>query len=144
MRDLKDSIRSGPVMDEDTTAFWKALARHVIELQRCGTCGEVRFPPMPTCPRCAGAEFKCIEVSGRGDIYSWITVRRPLGTIAESELPCTIATVELDEGCRMIGKLARGAVPSIGDPVVAQFIEHEGWTELAFAPTSESGGSTSD
>jgi uncharacterized OB-fold protein len=137
MSDLKDSVRSGPSIDEDTTAFWKALARHVIELQRCGSCGEVRFPPMPACPECAGLEFECIEVSGGGAIYSWITVRRPVGTIAESELPCTIVTVELNEGCRIVGRLARGVVPSIGSSVVAEFIEHDGWTELAFAPTAD-------
>jgi uncharacterized OB-fold protein len=140
MSDLKETRRSGPAIDEDTTAFWKALARHVIELQRCATCGEVRFPPMPACPGCAGLEFECIEASGRGDIYSWITVRRPLGSIAEEELPYTIATVELEEGCRMVGKVARGAVPSIGDPVVAHYVDHSGWTEIGFAPAPTSGG----
>jgi uncharacterized OB-fold protein len=124
--------RTGPTPDEDSRAFWESLDRHVIRLQQCRACGEVRFPPMPACPGCGSTEWASIVASGRGSVYSWILVHRPIGTITQDEVPCTIATVELEEGCRIVGKLGRGETPSIGQPVVARFDDHDGWCELAF------------
>jgi hypothetical protein len=88
---------------------------------------------MPACPECGSCEYKEVAASGRGDVYSWIVVHYPVGTITKQELPCTIATVELEEGCRVVGTLDRGTTPSFGQPVVAQFVDHDGWSELAFA-----------
>ena len=110
--------------------FWDGIRAHRIVLQKCRDCGEIRFPPMPGCPRCASAEAEQVTSTGRGRIYSWIVVQRPLGTITEAELPCTIATVELDEGCRVLGRFS--GVAGIDQPVTASYVDHDGWTELAF------------
>ncbi len=123
---------SSPVADEDSAPFWEALRRHRVLLQKCAHCGEVRFPPMPGCPQCGSGAAEPVTAGGHGRIYSWIVVHRPLGSITEAELPCTIATVELDEGCRVLGRFAGDA--SIDLPVTARFVDHDGWTELAFEP----------
>jgi uncharacterized OB-fold protein len=125
-----------PVPDEDSAAYWAALREHRILLQRCTSCGETRAPRMPGCPQCGSAGYRDIEVRGTGTIYSWVVIHRPLGGIPAQQLPRTIVTVELDEGCRVLGRLVRnaGEAARVGMdlPVEAVFVDHEGWTELAF------------
>jgi uncharacterized OB-fold protein len=130
--------RRGPVSDEDSAPFWAALARHELVVQRCSSCGRTRVARMPGCPRCGATESVDVVASGRGLIYSWIVVRRPIGTIAPDEIPCTIVTVDLEEGCRIVGQLVDGGVPQFDGPVEAAFVDRDGWTELVF---TSSGGS---
>jgi uncharacterized OB-fold protein len=87
---------------------------------------------MPGCPQCGSTAAQPIAVSGSGRIYSWIVVHRPVGSLTEDELPAAIATVELEEGCRMLGRLDSSVRPAVDLPVTPRFIDHEGWTELAF------------
>jgi uncharacterized OB-fold protein len=47
-------------------------------------------------------------------------------------VPYTVATVDLEEGARVFGRL-EGPEPSApGGPVVARFVDHPEWTELRF------------
>jgi uncharacterized OB-fold protein len=123
---------AGPVADEDSAPFWDALRGHQVLLQKCANCREIRFPPMPGCPKCGAGQSEHVTASGLGRVYSWIVVHRPLGTITEPDLPCTLATVELDEGCRVLGRLTGDA--SIDLRVEARYVDHDNWTELAFVP----------
>lgn len=123
---------AGPAVDDDSDSYWAALREHRIELQKCGACSEIRFPPMPGCPNCGSSDADVVTATGRGRVYSWIVVHRPLGTITEAEVPCTIATVELDEGCRVLGRLTGEAAVDL--PVTAVYVDHDDWTELAFVP----------
>jgi hypothetical protein len=133
--------RPGPTPDEDSAPFWAALRAHQVLLQKCANCSTVRFPPMPGCPHCGSATSEQVMVSGAGRIYSWIVAHRPVGSLTEDELPATIATVELEEGCRMLGRLDDSVRPALDLPVAPLFIDHqgidhEGWTELAFGSTA--------
>ncbi len=135
----RGTLRSAPVADPDSQPFWQALREHRIVLQECARCEEVRFPPMPGCPHCGSPASAPVDAQGSGTVYSCIVVHRPMGSFAESELPAAIATVELAEGCRVLGRVllevderAAGSA-LIGQPVSACFVDHEDWTELAFA-----------
>jgi uncharacterized OB-fold protein len=70
-------------------------------------------------------------------VYSWIVVHRPVAGWVESALPAVVATVELDEGCRILGRLAPNDPPHPGMRVTPRFITHPGWTELGFVAGSE-------
>jgi uncharacterized OB-fold protein len=129
--------RRGPSPDEDSSPYWAALAERRILLQTCDSCGRLRCPPLPACTFCGAAGAQTSYASGRGRVYSWITVHYPVGTISPDEVPCSIATVELDEGCRVVGRLTSDSTPRIGDPVIATFTDHDDWTELTFTPTVE-------
>lgn len=128
---------SRPVPDEDSADYWAALRDHRILLQQCRRCGETRFPRMPGCPQCGSEQFHDVEVRGSGKVYSWIVIHRPLGGLTAEQLPRTIATVELDEGCRILGRLVNGTAEAADvaadRPVEAVFVDHDDWTELAFA-----------
>jgi 3-oxo-4,17-pregnadiene-20-carboxyl-CoA hydratase alpha subunit len=125
---------TAPAGDEDSGPWWTALAEHRILLQRCLDCGLVRFPPMPGCPRCGGAHDETVESAGTGVVYSWITIRHPLAGLSAADVPRTIATVELAEGCRLVGRLLTEHEPAIDDPVRPVFLDGPTGTELAFEP----------
>lgn len=76
--------------------------------------------------------------SGRGHIYSWIVVHRPLGAFVEEDLPAVLATVELAEGCRVLGRLEGPGRPAADVAVTAMFVDRGTWTELAFEVAGES------
>jgi len=121
-----------PAADEDSAPYWAGLREGRIELQRCTACGEVRFPRMPACPNCGSPDWVAHTAAGTGRIYSWIVVHRPLPPFEPADLPCTLATVELDEGCRLLGRLVSGAA-GVDVPVTADFVAHgDAWTELVF------------
>jgi uncharacterized protein len=126
-----------PLPDEDSAPYWAALREHRIVLQRCASCGEIRAPRMPGCPQCGSEHFSEVAVRGTGTIYSWVVIHRPLGGLTADQLPRTILTVELEERCRVLGQLVTGVddPPQLGPdlPVEAVFLDHDGWTELAFA-----------
>lgn len=119
-------------MDLDSAPFHEAVAQHRLTLQRCDACDRHRFPPMPTCPWCAADTFTWSKASGRGRVYSWVTVHRALSPDRVDDVPYTIATVTLDEGCRMFGRLVDHAPVSADDPVVAVFVDHVDHTEVRF------------
>jgi uncharacterized OB-fold protein len=123
---------SQPVPDEDSADYWSALRDQRILLQQCTRCGETRFPRMPGCPQCGSDGSVDVEVRGTGTVYSWIVIHRPLGGLSPEQLPRTIVTVELDEGCRILGRLVDDAEVGVDLPVEAVFVDQGGWTELAF------------
>jgi len=126
-----------PVPDADSEPYLAALRRHVLVLQRCTACGRVRFPPMPACPWCGATTAEWRSVSGQGRVYSWVGVHRALTTDFESEVPYTIATVELAEGARAFARLEGPEPTRPGGEVTATFVDHPDWTELRFAPRTE-------
>lgn len=135
-----ESGRPGPERDPDSETFWAGVDEREVRLQRCLSCKEVRFPPLPSCPTCQADGSETVVASGHGIVYSWIVVRRPLGTISAEEVPYTIATVELEEGPRMVGRLTGTEAPVADMPVEATFWPHDGWTELGFTALHTSDG----
>lgn len=123
-----------PEPDQESAAYWEALRAHRILLQRCGACGRPRFPPMPTCPWCASRACELVESTGHGVVYSFVTAHVPVSPGYAGPLPYTVATVELAEGPRLLGRVEPPAPLAVGDPVAPRFVEHPSWTELCFGP----------
>jgi hypothetical protein len=108
-----------PVADAVTLPWWKAAAEHRLVVQRCAACGHTRLPPAPICPECRSSDSDWQPVSGRGEIYTFTVVHRPIA--AGQPLPTVIAVIALEGagGVRMISNLV-GADPAalqIGMPV---------------------------
>ena len=87
---------------------------------------------MPCCPWCATRTFEEVESAGRGVVYSFVTAHVAVSPGYEVELPYTVATVELDEGPRLLGRVESLLPLAIGSGVVARFRDHPSWTELYF------------
>ncbi len=118
--------------DPESTAWWDGLRRHRILLQRCGACGRVRFPPLPTCPWCASRHVEAVESDGRGSVYSYVTAHQPVSPGYDGPLPYTVATVALAEGVRVLAQVEPPTGVSVGAPVTPVFVDHADWTELRF------------
>ena len=121
-----------PAVDLDSKFHWDCLREHKLLLQSCSDCGRFRFPPMPSCPYCASPDFKVEEVSGEGKIYSWIVVHRAFAEPFISQVPFTLLTVELKEGCRIVGRFSSSDPPKFGTLVRPCYFDHIDWTEIGF------------
>jgi uncharacterized protein len=117
-----------PQVSPDTAFFWAGTAAGELRIQRCGTCGALRHPPGPMCPRCRepqqppGGQGGYAVAAGTGEIYSYVVHHHP--PVPGKILPFVIALVELPEGVRMVGELL-GARPDqvrVGLPVRAEFV----------------------
>jgi uncharacterized OB-fold protein len=94
-----------PVPDSESTPFWDGMREGKLMLQRCGNDGDYLFPPVTFCP---GSLERPIwaEASGKGRIFSWITVRHPVPRdLYADEVPYIVALVTLAEGCRMTANI---------------------------------------
>ncbi len=129
--DRVDAI--APQRDLESAAWWQGLREHRILLQLCGECRRPRHPPRPRCPWCAARTSEEFESSGRGVVYSFVTAFVAVSPGYGAELPYTVATVELDEGPRLLGRVESQLPLAIGTGVVARFRDHSSWTELYFA-----------
>ena len=108
-----------PLADATTLPWWQAAAEHRLVVQRCTDCQHTRLPPSPVCPECRSTEADWKEVPGRGEVYTYTTVHRPIA--AGQELPFVVAVIALEDsgGLRILSNLV-GVVPEaleIGMPV---------------------------
>jgi uncharacterized OB-fold protein len=90
-----------PEIDEDSRPFWESCQREAMAIQRCAACAAFRFPPRPLCPQCLSAEVDWVPVSGRGTVYSSITMYHGYGKFWSQHVPYNLSIVELAEGPRM-------------------------------------------
>lgn len=64
---------------------------------RCLKCGEKYFPPRQVCGECRGTEFEPFKFSGKGELYSFTTLRQaPAGF--ENYAPYSVGMIKLDDG----------------------------------------------
>lgn len=125
---------AGPIADEDSRFYWDGLRQHRVLVQRCPTCGQYRFPPLPACPTCGAPGGTVVEVASRGRVYSWIVVRRALVADDALDLPYTVLVVELRAGCRIVARLDGTHALAADQDVEGVYVDHDDWTELRFRP----------
>ena len=128
--------------DATSLPFWQAAAEHRLVVQRCTGCGHTRLPPAPICPECRSAASDWKEISGRGEVYTYTVVHRPIA--AGQQLPFVIAVIALEGagGVRMISNVV-GASPdelAIGMPVELDWIERWGQPFPVFRPVERKAG----
>ena len=95
-----------PAMATTTTLpFWRAAAEHRLVVQRCSACAHTQLPPAPICSACRAFESEWQEVSGRGEVYTFTIVHRPVA--AGMTLPFVIAVIALEGsgGVRILSNL---------------------------------------
>jgi uncharacterized protein len=112
-----------PLVTPDTAFFWAGTAAGELRIQRCASCGALRHPPGPMCPRCGSPQDGgYVLAAGTGEVYSYVVHHHP--PVPGKQLPMVVALVQLPEGVRMVGELP-GVRPDqvrIGLPVRATFV----------------------
>jgi uncharacterized OB-fold protein len=86
-----------PVPDHDSAPYWAALAEGRLELQHCPLCGHWTWPARPICSCCQGEGLAWEQVSGAGEVHSWIVTHQPYGPAFVDAVPFTVVLVRLDE-----------------------------------------------
>ncbi len=131
--------RPRPAITHDNAFFWEGIAAGRLLLQRCD-CGRLRHPPAPVCSACHSFEWKPVEASGRGRVYSFVVAHHP--AIPPFEYPNAIGLIELEEGPRIVANLV-GISPEeirVGMPVRCEIVEVEqGWKLPRFRPAAGRG-----
>lgn len=88
----------------DTRPFWDGIAQGKLVLQYCTVAGRFQHYPKPVSSYTGRRTLEWREVSGKGVIYAATVVRIP-GPGVEGRIPLCVATVELDEGVRIIANI---------------------------------------
>lgn len=78
--------------------------RYALVGEVCPHCQNKIFPPRNVCPECGHEARDTYQFSGRGEVYSFTTVRTaPAGF--EHNAPYTVALVKLEEGPMVTAQL---------------------------------------
>ncbi len=88
----------------DSKPFWDGVAEGKLVLQYCTEAKRFQHYPKPVSNYTGRRTLEWREVSGNGVIYACTVVRIP-GPGLEGRLPLCVATVELDEGVRIIANV---------------------------------------
>lgn len=110
-------------MNELTAGFWDAAARHELVVQRCDACATLRHYPEYRCPQCRSDAWSWTPIEGRGIVYSFTITHRAFGAGWVDRVPYAVATLELDNGIRMVSDLPADDLDdvAIGAPVEVWF-----------------------
>jgi uncharacterized OB-fold protein len=120
--------RPAPPVTELSQGFWDAVQNEQLAIQKCAACDLLRHYPQPLCPSCHSNEFGWQPVSGRGEIYSYTVAHRAFHPAWQQHVPYVIATIELEEGIRMVCDLLEADPDriAIGQRVEVAFAELPG------------------
>ncbi len=123
--------RPGPKRTELSQGFWDAVENKQLAVQKCSACDLLRHYPQPHCPACHSNDFGWAPLSGRGEIYSYTVAHRAFHPAWNEHVPYVIATIELEEGVRMVCDLLEVDPEriAIGQRVEVDFAElpGQGW-----------------
>jgi uncharacterized OB-fold protein len=118
------------VINRDNQGFWDGVRDHRLLIQRCTSCGTLRFPWLPGCNACASPGWDTVEACGAGTVFSYVVMHHP--NFPAFDPPYAVALVELAEGVRMISNIT--GVPydkvRIGMPVQLEFLRVDDDLEL--------------
>ncbi len=102
-------------LDVENLEYFKRCAAHDFHLQRCDSCGLLRYPPTTACPWCAHPKSTWTRVEGRGAVHSYSEVHHAIQPAFKAHTPYLILLVDLDtqkgkpsaeEALRVVGNLA--------------------------------------
>jgi hypothetical protein len=116
-----------PIRDPLTEPFFQAVREGRLVVQRCNACNALRWPPLSGCPDCRSRDSTWVEIAPTGTLWSFVVYHRAFQPELASQIPYTVAVIELDDGPYMFGRLIDGEKPPVvGERTVAEFIDAAG------------------
>ena len=93
--------------DVHTREYWEYCAKRELRFQKCGGCGEFRFPPLTGCRECGSTDVSWVAVAGRARVFSYTIVHHPATPDIQEEVPYPVVVVEFDDapGVRLISNV---------------------------------------
>ena len=101
--------------------YWQGCREGTPRFQRCRDCDAPTHTPALLCARCASRNLDWTDSAGRGEIFSWTRVWRPVTPAFVT--PYVPIIVTLDEGWSMLSNLigCEDADVAIGMRVEVEF-----------------------
>jgi NAD(P)-dependent dehydrogenase (short-subunit alcohol dehydrogenase family)/uncharacterized OB-fold protein len=112
-----------------------ALGR--FELQVCGACGAVQYPPRETCHRCLSGALRWREQSGTGELIAQTTVHHSNDLFFRERVPWRLGLVRLDAGPTAVVHLHAGCAPAPSRVRVGARLDKSGQGVLLAFPIDE-------
>jgi uncharacterized OB-fold protein len=81
--------------------FWEGCRAGRLLIPRCRACARWVWYPAAACPGCGGGDHEWTRVSGRGRVFTRVTVHRAFLPGYEGRVPFVTALVELEEDPRV-------------------------------------------
>jgi len=105
--------------------FWEGCRAGELRIPRCRACGRFVWYPSAVCPGCSGGDHPWTRVSGRGRVFTWVTVHRAFLPGFADRIPYVTALIELEDDARVrlatfLREVPAGG-PRLGMPVEVTF-----------------------
>ena len=112
-----------PVVDPDSAPYWEGAKEKRLMIQKDRKSGKCFLYSRRLVPGVDDSQVEWVQASGRGTIYSFTVAHAPAGPAFKEDLPYVIASIELDEGARILTNIVTDQPDSlrIGQPVEVLF-----------------------
>ena len=119
-----------PVPGPISGPYWQGCREGILRFQRCSDCGASTHTPALMCAACASMSLEWVDSSGRGEIYSWTRVWRPVTPAFVTPYVPIIVTME--EGWFILSNLVgcEDDAVAIGQPVEVVFHNSGGTDDI--------------
>ena len=128
-----------PSPTEESKHFWDACQKQELLLQKCGDCGQFRFPPSGLCPKCMSTNYHWTKASGKARVFTWQITHSPFYPAWDP--PYNVAIVELEEGPRMhthiVGCKNEDIYIDMPLELIFEKVEEQDWYLPKFKPASK-------
>jgi uncharacterized protein len=98
---MSEYLKPLPTITDDNREFWEGAKQGHLRMQQCGDCKHIRYPISHCCPKCLSYKFEWVNLSGRGEVFSYVVFYQLYNKAFEKDIPYNVALVQLEEGPRM-------------------------------------------
>jgi len=91
-----------PELDDLHGEFYAHCKKHALHFQRCDDCQTFRHVPREMCAECGSWNWSWQPSSGRGRVFTWTVVARPMHPAFVDACPYAPVVVEMEEGVRLL------------------------------------------
>jgi uncharacterized protein len=102
---MPDISKPIPAITPDMREFFDGARAGRLMVQKCDSCGTLRFPAHELCSKCNSEVSQWVPVSGRGEVFSYNIMHQLYHPGFASEVPYAVVMVELEEGCKFVSNL---------------------------------------
>ena len=102
-----------PIIDNDSAIYWQSAKNNKLMIQRVKNSNEYFLYSRQLTKNINDNDTEWIEVIGKGKIYSYTEVSAPAGPAFKEETPYIVASIELDEGARIISNIIKTDIKNI-------------------------------
>ena len=90
---MAEIVRPIPEVTAELRPFFDASKNGQLMVQKCDSCGVLRFPPRRMCSECLSRESSWTAVSGEGEVYSFIIMHRVYHPAFATQVPYAVSPV---------------------------------------------------